>query len=146
LAEKRVLALPRRKLALKKEVEMGKFFRVKYYKDGKTKQKTVKTVGNPLKVTLGKIGDLEFYVYPYDYPETVFLGIYPISVELDEKDYRKLFGILNRVRWFLRGEWQKTPKKASFGMFMGNTPRQSIVRAYNLGLNEKRRTKNASLH
>ncbi|GAG81481.1 unnamed protein product, partial [marine sediment metagenome] len=49
--------------------EYGIFIRKKIRKNGKRKQKTTKIKRNPEKVKLGKVGDIEFYAYPFQYPD-----------------------------------------------------------------------------
>lgn len=86
------------------------------------------------KVILGSIGDFEVYVYPFDYPDKVFIGKFPVSTHIGMNDAKALCGLSKTLVWFLKGEafskdgWRKAP----------NSRRRAIQNAYNLALNELR--------
>lgn len=87
---------------------------------------------NQKKVVIGYLGDFEVYVYPYEYPDSVFIGAFPISVSLDKSNVGMLFHIYNVARWYLSNEWQtkETWRNAP------NSRRRAILTAFNLGLSE----------
>lgn len=118
-----------------KTVESGAFIRTTYRKGNKRQTKTEKFQKNQKKVILGMIGDFEVYIYPFDYPDTVFIGKFPVSTKLDSFHVKDLLIAFNRARWFLEGNWQNEAQttKAS------KIARQQIQRAYNLALKDQRR-------
>lgn len=131
--------------------ETGVFQR-KYWRKGKKKrQKTQRLRKNPLKVVLGKIGDLEVYVYPYQFPDKIFLGHYPdFTMVLGKEDLGKIWGMLNKMRWYLNGEWS-TKERKRYGISevirtkQAKRARVAMVRAYNLGLSRQKKAKSPSL-
>jgi len=61
----------------------------------------------------------------------VFIGIYPFSQPIGSiQETNLLFGINNKIRWFLKGEWQKRqnphPSKSRLA--------EKVLKAYNNGL------------
>lgn len=84
------------------------------------------------KVVLANLGEFEFYCYPFDYPDKVFLGKFPISTTLCMNDVKQMMGISATLRWFIEGKafiepnWRK-------GV---NARRRAIQKAYDLALNE----------
>ena len=117
--------------------EHGVFKRV-YTRVGKKKRvETQRLKKNPKKVRLGKIGDLEIYVFPYDYPDRVFLGKYPeFKMSIDMHQLGQWFSMYNVMSWFLSGSWEKEVKKPTRKQKRSNRTRQRILTAYNLGLEE----------
>lgn len=118
--------------------EYGYFSRVKTRRGTKKRQKTVKLQNNPEKVVIDRIGDLEIYCYPYSYPDKIFIGIYPMNTVLGREDFKRLFGIMNKIRWYLDEEWISKPKTEKGAKFL----RRRIVKAYNSGLERLKKTKN----
>ncbi|MDI6905676.1 MAG: hypothetical protein QMD13_09390 [Candidatus Bathyarchaeia archaeon] len=89
-------------------IEKGGFERYYYRKGKKAKHKTVRHKSkNPEKVTLANIGNLELYVYPYQHPDKVFIGVYPYSQTLSKSEVSALLGFYNKARWFLQEKWTK---------------------------------------
>lgn len=125
-----------------KTVETGAFIRTKYRSGNTRRQKTEILRKNQKKVILGHIGDFEAYIYPYDYPDTVFVGSFPISTKIENSNVNQLLAVYNRARWFLNGEAFTKPKTRK----EANLRRQHIQRAYNCGLNEQRRKKQAPIY
>lgn len=126
---------PEKSLSWTKTVESGAFIRTTYRKGNKRKTETKKMSKNDKKVVLGRIGDFEVYVYPFDYPDTVFIGTFPVSTKLDTFCINQLFTAYNRARWFLNGEWQNEPQSSK----AAKIARQRIVSAYNQALHSQRR-------
>lgn len=117
--------------------ERGYFLR-KRYRKGKTKrQKTTIIKPNMQKVKLMNINGLELYVYPQDFPDRVFIGIYPLSIELKQRDIRNLLGMYNKSRWFLANEWQKKRKQTK----EAKTSRQAIIRGIDYARNHRKKPK-----
>lgn len=119
------------------ETEYGYFIRRKTRRGKKRTQKTERLKKQSQKVVIDRIGELEIYVYPYDYPEKVFLGIYPLSTVIGEEDFKRFFGILNKIRWYFNDEWVKDRKREK-GV---KSLRQRIVNSYNMGLEEMKKRK-----
>lgn len=118
--------------------EHGTFKRTYRRKGAKKKVKTERKKKNPEKVVLAKMGDLELYVYPYSYPDKIFIGSYPKFTQvLEMSDLPKFFVFFNRAKWFLNGEWQKGYISAK-GL---KIPRHRIVRAYNYALDKQKKAK-----
>lgn len=110
--------------------ESGAFYRRTIRKGNKRKTTTKKLTKNEKKVILCRLGDFEVYVYPFEFPDSVFIGKFPVSTTLDAFTYRQLFTAFNRVRWYLENNWQNE----RFQTKQAKTTRQAIVSAYNRGL------------
>lgn len=78
---------------------------------------------------LNRIGDLEIYVIPSDFPDKAFIGIYPMSITISESDLHEIIRTYNILKWYFKGQWQrkKTWRKGA------NSRRSDIVMAYNSG-------------
>ncbi len=113
-----------------KTTESGAFIRTTTRKGGRRHQETKRFTPNDEKVVLGHIGDFEVYVYPYNFPDKVFIGHFPVSTVLDANCVSAVLSAYNKARWYLNGEWQNKPQHR----IAPNSRRRSIVRAYNLGL------------
>lgn len=57
---------------------------------------------NPERVTLGSIGNLDFYCYPNLWDDRVFIGLYPNSVQIEEVDFPRLFSCVMRTYHAIR--------------------------------------------
>lgn len=79
------------------------------------------------------------YVYPYDYPDKVFIGKFPVSTQIDTSTVNQLISIYNKTKWYLKNEGFNKPKKLK----APNARRRAIVSAYNLALNSQRTQKTA---
>jgi hypothetical protein len=122
-----------------KTVESGAFIRTTWRKGKKKHQDTVKIKVNQKKVVLGFIGDFEMYVYPFDYPDTVFLGKFPVSTQIKSTNVKEVLGAYNQMRWFLaNGAFSKDGKRKGV-----NARRRTIQSAYNSGVLELRSKKRA---
>lgn len=122
-----------------KTVESGAFLKTIWRKNGKRTQKTVKMEKNMQKVVLGTIGDFEVYVYPYDYPDKVFIGKFPVSTMITSTNVQQVLGVYNQMKWFL----SNAPFSKPTNRKGANMRRQQIVSAYNLGLKSKTRPNKA---
>jgi len=129
-----------KKLSVTRETERGYFIRTKVRHGKKRHQKTIKLKPSHKKVIIDQIADLQIYVYPKDYPDKVFLGIYPMSTMIGEEDYKRLFGILNKIRWYFDDQWVKHPKREKGAKFL----RRRIVNSYNLSVSELKKPKTSS--
>jgi hypothetical protein len=117
-----------------KTTESGAFIRT-VIRHGKQRIQTTKRIKpNMKKVVLGYVGEFEVYVYPFDYPDKVFMGKFPVSTMLDSTNVKQILGVYNQMRWFLSGQAFNEPLKSK----AANARRRAIVSAYNLALNEKR--------
>lgn len=72
-------------------------------KDGKTHQGTTRFPPNPAKVTLARCGMLEYSVYPYSFPDMVFVHLTGEKTQIDRYDVNRHFSAINKVRWYLFG-------------------------------------------
>ena len=100
--------------------------------DGEIKQTTEKkALHNPKKVVLYKIHDIELYVYPYDYPDKIFIGQFPNSIELDKTTVESVLKLYNIGKWFLNGFWARKPYRMTKE---AHARRQALVQAYKMGL------------
>lgn len=120
--------------------ETGAFIRKIYRKNGKRHQTTEKFTKNDEKVILGMIGDFQVYVYPYRFPDKVFIGHFPTNTTIDMSSRRELLSAYNRVSWFLKGEWQNKAKTT----IRTQMRRQSILSAYNYGLSAQSKQEKGS--
>ena len=57
---------------------------------------------NPERITLGSIGNLDFYCYPNLWNDRVFIGLFPNSVRVEMVDFKKLFSLVMRTYWALK--------------------------------------------
>jgi hypothetical protein len=116
--------------ATSKTVESGAFIRTVWRHNGKRNQKTQRMTKSLEKVVLGNIGDFEVYVYPYKFPDSVFIGAYPVSTTITPTNVGEMVAAYNKARWFLKGEWQNEPK----WRIATKSRQRAIVTAYNNGL------------
>ena len=119
--------------SITKTTESGAFIRTTIRKGKRRKQKTIRIKPNQEKVVLGHLGDFEVYAYPYDFPDRVFIGSFPVSTQIE--DYREVLSIGQRIRHYLDGDYLQNKRKKQKG---AKVRTEAIVQAYNLGL--KRRT------
>jgi hypothetical protein len=89
------------------------------------------------KVIIGSIGDFEVYVYPYKFPDTIFLGAYPVSTSITSGNVGELMSAYNKARWFLNGEWQNKPS----WRIAPNSRGRAIREAYNSSLKQLKEAK-----
>lgn len=120
-----------------KTVESGAFIRTVTRIGDKRKQDTKRMKKNDKKVILGHIGDFEVYVYPFDYPDTVFVGKFPVSTQLNLTDVKNTFGVVRKMYWFASGEAYSKPNWRKGA----NSRKRDIVSAYDKGLSEQRSKK-----
>ena len=57
---------------------------------------------NPDRVTLGSIGNLDFYCYPRLWNDRVFVGLYPNSVQIEATNVSQLLACAWRAFWAIR--------------------------------------------
>lgn len=91
-------------------VERGEYERLVRRSNKNRKITTIKAPfpeKNPAKVVLCKWHGLEFYVYPYDYPGTIFLGGTAKSALRTTREIRDLFAVYNCLKVFF-GDWRKS--------------------------------------
>ena len=122
--------------------ESGAFIRTVTRKGKRRKQKTIRIKKNDKKVTLGYIGEFEVYIYPYNYPDTVFVGTFPISTILDSGNINQLLGVYNKIKSYLAGYYFNKPNTRKGA----NSRRRKIKMAYNTGLLEERSKKNPTIN
>ena len=120
-----------------KTVESGAFIRTTYRVGKKRKQETKRFQKNQKKVILGRIGDFEIYCYPYEYPDTVFIGQFPVSTQIDSASVTQLISGYNKAKSYLDGNYFKKPNWRKGA----NSRRRDIKKAYNLGLDDQRSKK-----
>lgn len=127
--------------SMTKTVESGVFIRTTYRRGKQRKQTTERIKPNMKKVILGSIGEFEVYVYPFDYPDKVFIGKFPVSTYLDKSGVSGLQGMINICKWYLDGGafTKETWRKAA------NSRRHVIQKAYDLALNELRSSEKARI-
>ena len=114
--------------------EYGQFIRTKTRYGKRRKQKTTRIKPNPEKVTLGKLGSLEFYAYPDQYPDKVFFGLYPLSDFIEEPRVEDILRIYNKVKWYFAEYWQKSGRTTKGA----KSSRQAILRSINAGLDKRK--------
>ena len=120
------------KETITKTTESGAFIRTKIRYGNKTKTETLRIKPNQKKVVLGHVGEFEVYVYPFDFPDKVFLGKFPVSTALNSTDVKNILGVYNQMRWFLAGNAFIEPNSRKGA----NSRRRAIVSAYDCALNE----------
>jgi len=125
--------------------EHGVFKRTFWRKGKQQHQKTERKKKNPEKVVLGEIGDLQIYVYPYDFPDKIFIGCYPkFSMVIGKEDLSKFFALYNKMRWYLEGEWYAKRKEGYYKpkrLKATERTRLHIQRSYNCGLERVKKLK-----
>jgi len=93
------------------------------------------------KVVLGHIGDFEVYVYPYDYPDTVFIGEFPVSTQIEKGNETSLLRCYNKIRaYFANSYYNKDSYRETT-----NSRRRAIKKAYNIGMKEKTEAKKRTI-
>lgn len=114
----------------------------KIYRKGKTaRQKTIKCKKNPEKVVLGYLGQAEVYVYPYNFPDKVFIAQFPNKpIVIDTTNLGDLFKTFNLCRWFFNDAFSKPKKRKG-----ANSRRRSVSRGYKVGLDKLKNRKNPSV-
>lgn len=124
--------MPKEKESVTITEESGLFVRrtIRHGKKRKTEVSRIKT--NDKKVVLGYLGKLQVYVYPYSYPDRVFIGEFPTSTYIDSTDVHKMLKIMNTAKWFLGSHWQNNKKCSKNVQFL----KEQIKTAYSAGLNE----------
>ena len=117
--------------------ESGAFIRTVIRKGNKRKQETKRIKKNDKKVILGHIGEFEVYVYPYDFPDTVFIGCFPLSTKINVSNLSELRRACNLIKAYLDGIYFKNDgwRKST------NSRRRAIQTAYNLGLKDVKKPK-----
>lgn len=88
-------------------------------------------------MVLGKLGTLEFYAYPDEFPDRVFYGIYPLSDSIEAHQSEDVLRIYNKIRWYFAEYWKKSGRTTKGAKLA----RQRIVRAYDSGANKRRKPK-----
>jgi len=128
--------------SITRTTESGAFIRVTLRTGSKRKQKTERITKSQKKVVLGHLGDFEVYVYPWDYPDTVFIGKFPISTKIDKEQEGAVLAIAQKIRHYLEGHYFNRPNWRKGA----NSRKRDISRAYNLGLDERKKRKTNSVH
>lgn len=123
---------PSKRTSITTETQYGHFIIKKTRKGTRRKQKLTRIPKNKQKVVIGKIGELEIYVYPYNHPNKVFLGIFPISTYIEKHNFNDIWSIANKIRWFFKEEWDKEPKNSKGA----NKLREVIFSAYMEGFKQ----------
>lgn len=116
------------------ELEEQGIYTRKVLREGKkTKTETTRIRINEGKVNIGSIGGMSAYVYPYSYPNYVFLGKFPFTTKIKKTNVHEFITTMNRCKWYLDGNWEN-----------GNQTRrevrelaQKIQNAYNYTLKQK---------
>jgi hypothetical protein len=70
---------------------------------GERHEKLVRHPKNPAKVVIGSIGNITYDVYPYDFPDKVFIHASGEKHFIDKYDSAKMISINNKIKWFLNG-------------------------------------------
>jgi hypothetical protein len=117
-----------------KRVEHGTFTRTIIRRDKRVTVKTTYAKPNPKKVIIGKLGDLEVYVYPYDFPNRVFMGKFPVTFSLTKQDIAAMLGLASISTWFLNGNAFKSHRMGK----AANARRRAILSAYKYAQNAER--------
>ena len=127
------------KASVTKTVESGAFIRTTIRCDDKRRTTTRRMTKSLEKVIIGHVGDFEVYVYPYKFPDTVFIGAYPVSTQISSDNVRELISAYHKARWFLNGYWQNKPN----WRIGPNSRKRDIKTAYDNGLNAMKASNNA---
>ena len=60
------------------------------------------------KVTFGYIGTLEYYTYPFKFPDKVFASVHGDSTVMDKYEVPKMLAVMNKIRWYLNDGVRKS--------------------------------------
>ncbi len=94
---------------IKQRIKSGSFETIETWDSkGEKHEKTVYHDKNPAKVLLGSISNITYYVYPFDYPDKVFINSVGDKHFMDKYDAIKMVAINNKIRWYLNGGLQKS--------------------------------------
>jgi hypothetical protein len=119
--------------SITRTTESGAFIRTTIRRGNKRKQETKRIKKNDKKVVLGFIGEFEVYVYPYDFPDTVFCGHFPISTKIEKGQENAILGVAQKIRHYLGGDYYNKPNWRKGA----NARKRAIQKAYNQGLNDQ---------
>ena len=119
--------------SITKTTESGAFIRTVTRKGKRRKQETKRIQKNDKKVTLGFIGEFEVYAYPYDFPDTVFVGKFPVSTSISKGQEGQIYSIANIIRHYLEGNYFNKPNWRKGA----NSRRRAIQKAYNRALKDQ---------
>lgn len=117
--------------------EYGYFIRTSWCKGKQKHTKTDIIPKSEAKISLGKVGDLEFYAYPAQYPDRVFIGLYPLSTAFVLQDLGKFLGMYNKMRTFLTNGYQNKAHTTK----QGKVIRHSIERSINYHVKQLKKLK-----
>jgi hypothetical protein len=124
--------------SITRTTESGAFIRTIVRKGKRRKIETKRLKKIDKKVILGHLGEFEVYIYPYDFPDTVFIGSFPVSTQIDTSSFNQLIACYNKIRAYFRGDYYNKDGRVK----EANSRRHTIQRAYNTGLDEKKKAKN----
>jgi len=121
---------PQPELKIKTEYRSG-FFEQQIItsNSGERHEKLVRYEKNPAKVILGSISNITYDVYPYDYPDKVFIHASGEKHFIDKYDSAKMISINNKIKWFLNGGLEKA---------LGGKSKSSLAREIRLAYEYKR--------
>jgi hypothetical protein len=122
--------------------ESGAFIRTIIRKGKKRHQDTKRVKKSDKKVTLGWIGEFEVYVYPYDFPDTVFIGKFPVSTQIQKGTENGILNVAQKIRHYLEGAYFNKPNWRKGA----NARKRAVKQAYNKGLNDARGKKNPTIN
>lgn len=117
--------------------EYGYFIRTKHRHGKKKHVKTTEIKPNLEKVKIAEINGLEAYGYPNDFPDRIFIGIYPLNIQIQEHQIGELLAIYNKCRWYLNGDWEKKKHYTK----EAKTARHSLERSIDYHVDKLRKLK-----
>ena len=83
------------------------------------------------------IGEFEVYLYPYDFPDKVFIGKFPVSTQIESDAWRNIAKVAMRIKAYSENQYYKKDGKRK----EANARRRTIQTAYNLGLKDATKPK-----
>lgn len=74
---------------------------------GERHEKLIRHPKNPAKVILGSISNMTYDIYPYDFPDKVFIHVSGEKHFIDKYDALKMISLNNKIKWYLNGGLEK---------------------------------------
>lgn len=120
------------KYARTEEVREGSFIKRIIRHNGKKTERLTRIKRNEKKVTLFFLGNIEFYLYPYQSDETVYARIGKEITGLNKYELKGLLAVHNRLNWVVNGGIKKAIRGES-----NSAIAKEIIDAWNAGHKEE---------
>lgn len=97
----------------KEEVRTGYYEQKIIIIEGEKREQLTRYPKSLDKVSFGFVGNMEYFSYPYKFPDKVFASVHGSSTILDKYDAVRLMSIMNKIRWYLNDGVKKSLNRKS---------------------------------